>query len=645
MSFLELLIGRALRTEEQEEQKIGALRGVPVLGLDALASAAYGPEAALTVMIGLGATSVRYIGPISAVIIGVLILVFLSYRQTIAAYPGGGGSYTVARENLGPVAGLAAAGALSLDYVLNVAVAISAGVGAVVSAIPALLPHTLLLCLALLLALAVVNLRGVREAGLVFMLPTYGFVALLGLTVCVGIAKAVLAGGHPTPVLAPPPLPAATEPLGMWVILRAFASGCTAMTGVEAVSNGVPLFRPPRVRRARWTLTTIIAILIALLAAIAYLCGAYRIGATPPGKHGYESILSQLVAAVMGRGPLYYLTIASIVAVLCFSANTSFSGFPRLCRVLALDEYLPAEFAHLGRRLVFSYGILVLTSCAGILLIVFGGVTDRLIPLFAVGAFLAFTLSQWGMVMHWRRAEGAASWRSILLNGAGATATGATLLVVVVSKFTAGAWITTLLIPAFVAFFLLVSRNYERIGEETEVTGPIQLDAPPPPVVVIPLKRLDRVARKSIRLAISMSPDVHVVEVLAAEPNLEDLQAAWRRTVEEPIAAAGYPPPKLVVLRSSYREFVGPLVSYVQRLARESPRRYVAVIVPEIVERRWYHFLLHSHRPALLKAYLFLRGGPRVIVINAPWYLRDDDEDGAEDEGGAAPGPRGSAAV
>jgi amino acid transporter len=635
MSLRELLLGRALRSEEQEEQKIGVGRGVPVLGLDALASAAYGPEAALTVMLGLGAASVRYIEPISAVIIGVLLLVFLSYRQTIAAYPGGGGSYTVARENLGPLAGLVAAAALSLDYILNVAVAISAGVGAVVSAVPTLLPHTLLVCLALLFIISVVNLRGVREAGVVFMLPTYAFAGLLGLVVVLGVGRAWASGGHPVPIVPPARLDAAIAPVGIWVILRAFASGCTAMTGVEAVSNGVPLFAEPAVRRARHTLTAIIAILVALLAGIAYLCSAYGIGATPPGVRGYESILSQLVAAVVGRGVLYYLTITMIVAVLCLSANTSFSGFPRLCRALALDEYLPAEFAHLGRRLVYSVGILVLAISAGLLLVVFEGVTDRLIPLFAVGAFLAFTMSQWGMVVHWRREGARGAWRSILLNGAGAVATGATLLVILVSKFTTGAWITVLLIPILIGLFLLVSRNYARIDDQTDVSGPLQLDAPPPPVVVIPLKRLDRVARKSIRLAISISPDVHVVQVLAEEPGTEDLEAEWGRTVVEPIAAAGYSAPKLVVLRSTYREFVGPLVSYVQRLARESPRRYVAVIVPEVVERRWYHFLLHSHRPALLKAYLFLRGGPRVIVINAPWYLQDDDDEEKEgDRGG-----------
>ena len=643
MSLRELLFGRALRSEEQEAQKIGPMRGVPVLGLDALASASYGPEAALTVLIGLGALSIHYIGPIIGVIIAVLFIVYVSYRQTIAAYPNGGGSYNVARENLGPLAGLVAASALAIDYILNAAVAISAGVGAIISAVPVLQAYTLPLCMAVLVLMTVINLRGVRESGLIFMAPTYAFVACLFLTIGIGVAKALLAGGNPAPVVQPPPLAPVAGAAGLWMLMHAFSSGCTAMTGVEAVSNGVPIFREPTVANARRTLTAIIAILMVLLAGIAYLCNAYGIGATVPGQAGYQSVVSQVVAAVTGRGVFYYVTLTAVVMVLSFSANTSFADFPRLCRVLALDEYLPAEFAHLGRRLVYSQGVLILSLLAGVLLLVFGGVTDRLIPLFAVGAFLSFTMSQWGMVVHWKRTGGPNAGRSRLLNAAGALATGATLVVVLVSKFTEGAWITFLAVPAFIGLFLVIRRNYDRIDEDIEVSGPMQLDTPPPPVVVIPLKRLDRVARKSIRLAISMSPDVHVVQVRALEPNMDDLRAEWRKNVEEPCSRAGYAPPRLVALRSSYREFLGPLVSYVQQLARENPRRYVAVVIPEVVRRRWYHFLLHSHRPALLKTYLFLRGGPRVIVINAPWYVMDEDEEsvtgaGASSVGRAVPG-------
>lgn len=626
MSLRELLFGRPLRSEEQEAQKIGPLRGVPLLGLDALASAGYGPEAALTVLLPLGVASTWYIGPIMLVVVGVLLLVFLSYRQLIAAYPDGGGSYTVASENLGDRFGLLAASALSLDYVLNVAVAISAGVGAIVSAEPRLLPHTLLLCLAVLALLTIVNLRGVREAGLVFMLPTYVFVACLGATIVLGVVKS-LHGGHPAPVARPPLPPRATASLGAWVLMRAFASGCTAMTGVEAVSNGVQLFEQPRTRLAQRTLTIIIAILAFLLLGIAYLSWRYGIAATAPGEAGYESVLSQLVAAVAGRGAFYYLAIASVFAVLCLSANTSFAGLPRLWHVLALDEYLPADFATLGRRLVYSRGIIVLTVLAGTLLVVFRGITDRLIPLFAVGAFLAFTLSQWGMVRHWRRTGGPRARRAMVTNAVGAIATGTTLVVVTVSKFMEGAWITIIIVPAFFALYTGIRRAFDRIDMETDVGGPLQLDEPPPPIVVIPLKSLDRVARKSLRFAITISPDVHVLNVQTQEPDLENLRSRWREYVERPIQEAGFTPPQLVVLSSSFREFFGPVLRYVRQVALQHPRRYVAVVVPELVQRRWYHFFLHSHRATLLKAMLLWRGGPRVIVINTPWYLRDPEDD------------------
>ena len=637
MSLRELLLGRPLRSEEQEAQKIGPVRGIPVLGLDALASAAYGPEAALTILIALGAGATRYIEPITAVIIGLLLIVFVSYRQTIAAYPNGGGSYTVASVNLGAGAGLLAASALALDYILNVAVAVSAGVGAIVSAAPALLPFTLWLCLGILALLTVVNLRGVREAGLLFMLPTYAFLGCLGLTIGIGVVHALAARGHPAPVTPPPHVSAATESIGVWLLLRAFASGCTAMTGVEATSNGVPMFREPKVRMAQRTLTAIIGALALLIAGIAYLARTYGIAATVPGAPGYQSVLSMLVAAVAGRGAFYYVTLASVVCVLCLSANTSFAGFPRLCRVLALDEYLPAEFAHPGRRLVYSVGILALAGLTAVLLVLFGGITDRLIPLFAVGAFLAFTMSQAGMVWHWRRLRRQAqrggaqapphAVRAMLVNATGAIATGITLVVVILSKFTEGAWITVLLIGGLLLLFLRIRSKAERIDRETDVDGPMQLEAPPPPIIVVPIKRLNRVARKALRLALAMSGEVQVVQIFAEDLAMDDLRRHWREIVERPVRAAGFRVPELVLLRSPYRDFYGPLLKHVRRLTHANPGRYVAVVIPELVEPRWYHYLLHSQRPLLLKWLLLLRGGPQVIVINTPWYLTSDEDD------------------
>jgi hypothetical protein len=315
--------------------------------------------------------------------------------------------------------------------------------------------------------------------------------------------------------------------------------------------------------------------------------------------------------------------------VLCLSANTSFAGFPRLCQSLALDEFLPAEYAHPGRRLVYSAGVVTLAVLAAALLVAFGGITDRLIPLFAVGALLTFTLSQAGMVVHWRRLGGRGARGASLLNATGAVTTGLTLIVVVASKFVEGAWITVIIIPALVVLFRWVRGHEERVERETEVSGPLQLDEPPPPIVIVPLKRLNRVARKALRLAVSISPDVQVIQVFAEDLAMEDLRRDWRNMVEDPLRQAGFRVPKLVLLKSPYREFFGPLLTHVRKVVDENPRRYVAVVVPELVDRRWYELLLSSHRATLLKGLLLLRGGPRVLVINTPWYLREPGEEPA----------------
>lgn len=393
MNILDLVVGKPIRTSDERAEQIGAAQGIPIFGLDALSSAGYGPEAALTLLIPLGLLGLHYALPITGAIIVLLTIVYFSYIQTIGAYPEGGGSYTVAQENLGESAGLLAAAALIIDYILVVAVGISAGVGALVSAIPSLQPHTLSLCLLILLVIAAINLRGMREAGKIFMVPTYLFAGTLGMTILLGVVRAAFSGGHPIPIVAPKPLHPLAATASTWLLLQAFASGCTAMTGVEAVSNGVRAFREPTVRNARITLTIIIGLLILLLGGIAYLAQIYHIGATDPGQPGYESVLSQMIGAVAGKGIFYFISIASILLVLALSANTAFADFPRLCQAIAINRYLPSSFASRGRRLVFSNGIYVLTFLAGALLIIFGGVTDRLIPLFAVGAFLAFTLS------------------------------------------------------------------------------------------------------------------------------------------------------------------------------------------------------------------------------------------------------------
>ena len=618
MRTLDLLFGRPLATLDERAEQIGPSAGLPIFGLDALSSAAYGPEAALTLLIPLGFIGVRYIVPVSLAIIALLVIVYFSYRQTIEAYPHGGGSYTVATENLGKGPGLLAAAALMIDYILTAAVGISAGVGALVSAVPSLHQHTLALCLGILLLLTVINLRGVRDTGVAFLVPTYLFLGTLLIVILLGIFHVLVRGGHPVPVVAPPKLPAATTALTWWLLLKVFSSGCTAMTGVEAVSNGVMAFREPTRKNAKTTLTVIIALLIVLLAGIALLCRAYTIGATDPGSAGYDSVLSQLTAAVAGKGIFYYVTIGSILLVLSLSANTAFADFPRLTRAIALHDYLPHVFILRGRRLLYSHGIAALVFFTGALLILFGGVTDRLIPLYAIGAFLAFTLSQAGMVVHWYK-EGNAIGRMIV-NGVGSFATGLTLLVVLVAKFLDGAWVTAILIPALIIIMSLVHKHYEHTARETACPDPLRVQGLRPPRVIIPMDRWSRISENGLRFALAMSPEVQAVHVDCGDEENSICQV-WEDFVMKPVRAAGLPEPELVTIKSPYRFFIQPIVDHVLAEQKKLGDRQIAVLVPELVVKHWYENLLHNQRANLLKLILLVKGNEKVVVINIPWYL------------------------
>jgi amino acid transporter len=629
LSLLDRVLGKPLASGVEGEQRVGVVAGVPLLGLDALSSAAYGPEAALTVLLPVGTAGLAFVAPIMAVILALLTILYLSYRQIIAAYPKGGGAYTVAKINLGERAGLLAGAALLTDYILNVAVGISAGVGALVSAVPSLLEYRLDLCLAILLLVAIVNLRGVRESGIAFALPTYLFVGMLGYVLVIGLLRALASGGHPTPVLAPPAPAATTQAVTVWLLLRSFASGCTAMTGVEAVSNGVGAFAAPSAARAQRTLTVIVALLAALLIGITLLIHAYGVTATDPEGKGYQSVLSMLTAATVGRGTVYYVTLGAVLAVLALSANTSYAGFPRLCRLIAEDDYLPHSFANRGRRLVYSMGITVLSVIAALLLIGFRGVTDRLIPLFAVGAFLAFTLSQAGMVVHWRRAgQDAATFLRLTVNAVGAVATGAALVVVLAAKFAEGAWVTLLLIPSLLMLFYKVREHYDYVVRATACAKPVDATARKPPFVVVPVKRWDAITRNALNFALRLSNDivgVHIhTEVEGCDESAETLREEWRRFVDEPLRAAGRTVPELVVVRSPYRRLFTPLMHEVLDLKREHPDRQIAVLIPELVEAKWYEYLLHNQRATGLKAALLLRGGKRIVVVNVPWYLGEE---------------------
>ena len=622
MTIIDFLIGRPLATSEERAEHVGTAAGIPIFGLDALSSAAYGPEAALTLLIPLGLAGSKYILPLSISIIILLIIVFFSYRQTISAYPGGGGSYTVAHENLGTFPGLLAAAALMIDYVLTAAVGISAGIGALVSAAPHLQSKTLMLCLIALVLLTIANLRGQREAGGIFMFPTYLFLICMLAMIGIGIAKVLLAGGHPVPVLPPPTPPKAIEIVGAWLLLKAFASGCTALTGVEAVSNGVKAFREPTVKTAQRTLGIIIAALVLMLGGIAYLVQAYQVVATDPNAPGYASVLSMLLLAVSGRGWFYYVSIGSILLVLVFSANTAFADFPRVCRVIADDGFLPLSFANRGRRLVYSEGIIVLAIITGILLTIFGGVTDRLIPLYAVGAFLAFTLSQAGMVAHWKHeGKGSGTLGNMLINGLGALVTGITVIVILVAKFMEGAWITAFMIPVLLALMYFVRRHYDYVRDQVKTDTPLDVSNLKKPLVIIPMPHWSRMAKYSLRMAFEISGDIRVLHV-AEEDKIDEFCGLWTHLVLAPAAQANLPAPELIQINSPYRFVIGPIVDFVIKTAEENPGRRIVTIVPELVERRWYAYFLHTQRAALLKTMLLMKGNHRISVLNMPWYLK-----------------------
>ena len=620
MSLTDSLFGRPLATSEERAEHIGVAAGIPIFGLDALTSAAYGPETALSLLIPLGLMGIQYIVPIISAILTLLVIVYFSYRQTIAAYPGGGGSYTVATENLGTGPGLLAAAALMIDYILTAAVGISAGVEAVVSDQQWLLPHTLLLCLVILVVLAIVNMRGVKDTGAAFILPTFMFVGTLLVSIGVGVFHVFKTGGHPVPAA---PLAAPTIKLiGYWLLLKAFSNGCAAMTGVEAVSNGVMAFGEPRTKNAQRALTVIIGILIILLFGTAWLAKKYQIMAMEPTDPHYQSLLSLIVQAVLGRGWFYHVTMWSVFLALCLSANTAFADFPRLTRAIAMRAYLPHVFILRGRRLLFSHGIYALTGLTAVILIMFGGVTDRLISLYAIGAFLAFTLSQAGMVMHWKKEDPTHKGRHwhMFVNGTGALATGITTCHVLVAKFTSGALVTALLVPTLILLMVGIKQHYTRVkGEMVDMT-PLNVANLEQPLVVIPMARWDRITEKAMRFGMLMSKEIKVVNVDCDEGE-EALCTIWEKKVLGPIQSAGLAEPELVTLHSTFRLVIGPLIDYIFELERQNPGRKITVLLPELVVQHWWENLLHNQRVQLLKLILLLKGNQRIIVVNIPWYL------------------------
>jgi amino acid transporter len=607
MSFVRLsrlkrvFLGSPLPTAQSRHERLAKSTALAVFASDALSSVAYATEEILLVLVLAGTVALSYSIPISIAIAILTAIVVSSYRQTIRAYPQGGGAYIVSKDNLGVPAGLVAGAALLIDYVLTVAVSVAAGIAALTSAVPALFPYRPWLCVAAVVAIAVTNLRGIRESGKIFAAPTYFFIGSIGVLIIYGGFGAVFDLLPEAPYQRHPP---GLEGVGLFLFLRAFASGCTALTGVEAVSDGVPAFKPPEAHNARIVLTVLGVILIVLFLGITFL--AYDFGIMP--RHE-ETVVSQLARHVFGGGAFYYEIQAVTMMILLLAANTSFADFPRLSFFLARDRFIPRQFATQGDRLVFSNGILILSGLAALLLVIFSGDTHALIPLYAVGVFLSFTLSQASMVRRWLRLKEEGWWWRWWLNAIGALVTGLVMITIAATKFTHGAWIVVLLIPTLVAVFVLVHRHYE------EVAVQLSLDAfsPPPPMtntVLVLVGDIHRGVIKAIQYAKTLSPNAKAVFVETDPERTRRLEEKWGRY------GMGVP---LIVLTSPYRSLLRPLTEYIDHLQNQGENHVVTIVLPEFIPARWWQLGLHNQTAFLIKGAMLFR--KNVIVTDVPYHL------------------------
>jgi amino acid transporter len=602
-SVRRFLVGRPIATEMQAHERLTKLKALAVFSSDALSSVAYATDQILFVLAAAGTAALGASIYVAIAITFLLAVVALSYRQTIHAYPNGGGSYIVASDNLGRFPGLVAAAALLIDYVLTVAVSVSAGILAVTSAFQNLAPYATEMSIAATLLIMVANLRGVRESGTIFMLPTYIFVAsVLGL-IAFGTFR-VLTGTLPQPDQTT--LLAQAQPLSLFLLLSAFANGCTALTGVEAVSNGVPAFKRPESRNAATTLTWMAILLGVMFLGITFL--AHQMGLE--FDEG-ESILSQMTRALVGTNVFYFVVQGATMLILVLAANTSFADFPRLSSILARDGYLPHQFSFRGDRLAFTTGILVLAGLACVLIAAFRARVEGLIPLYAVGVFLAFTLSQAGMVKHWwtRRERG---WqRSIVFNAVGAVLTAVVAVIFLVTKFEHGAWIVTILMPILVVLFLIIHRHYRHVADElTLPRNDLPLPELPEPAVLVPVAKLDRATLRALAFAHSISRDVTAVHVTDSREEAEAMREQWENWESE----VG-----LVILESPYRALLDPLVTYIKAVVKQDKRRPVTVVLSEFVPRHWWEYLLHNQTALRLKFRLFFM--PNTVVVDLPYHL------------------------
>jgi amino acid transporter len=599
-----LIVGEPIPSHLAHHERLSRFTGLAVLSSDPLSSVAYATEEILRVLILVGIGALTLATPIALVIAAILAIVVFSYRQTIHAYPGGGGAYIVAKDNLGETPALVAAAALLIDYVLTVAVSIAAGVAAITSALPQLHVNRVELTLGFVLLLMLGNLRGIRESGRIFALPTYVFVVSMLALIAAGAWRALAGAIHPVPdveVIRP-----AGDTLTLFLLLTAFSNGCTAMTGVEAVSNGVPAFKPPEARNAAATMLTMAVLSITMFTGITLLAHAYHI---VPSEQ--ETVVSQIARGVFGgRGWPYYIVQAGTMAILVLAANTAYADFPRLASILARDRYVPRQLMNQGDRLAFSNGIIGLSVFASILLVAYGGDTHSLIPLYMIGVFVSFTLSQAGMVVHWRRLRGAGWKTSAAINGFGALVTGIVLIVVAITKTREGAWIILLLIPVHVFLFRASRRHYDEVARQLSLEGATN-GTKHRNVVLVPMSGVHRAVLQALEYAKTLSPDVRGIYVSIDPPALEQMRSQWARW------GNGVP---LVVLDSPYRSLMEPLLEYIEQVTAERPNDFLTIVLPEFVPARWWHHIFHNQRALLIKGSLLFR--PNVVVTSVPFHLR-----------------------
>ena len=602
-----LIVGAPIPSHLAHHERFSRVTGLAVLSSDPLSSVAYATEEILRVLTIGGVAALGVVTPIGTVIATMLAVVVFSYRQTIHAYPSGGGAYIVSKENLGRLPSLIAAAALLIDYVLTVSVSIAAGVAAITSAFPAWHLNAVMMSLIFVAILMFGNLRGVRESGRLFAAPTYFFIVSILTMIAVGAWR------YLTGTLEPVPPPASAVPLGSgglavlstFVLLTAFSNGCTALTGVEAVSNGVPAFRPPESKNAAQTLVAMAIMSITMFMGITLLAHAY--GVIPSDS---ETVVSQIARGTFGgRSVFYYAVQAATMLILVLAANTAYADFPRLASILARDRFLPRQFMNQGDRLAFSNGIIILSVLASVLLVVFGGDTHALIPLYMIGVFVSFTLSQAGMVVHWRTLRGS-GWRtSAAINGFGAIVTGIVLLIVATTKATEGAWIIMVMTPVLVVLFEITRRHYDHVASELTLRG-WQPRTPGGHLVLVPIGGVQRAVVKALQYARGLSTDVRAVYVdidSTATASIREQWASWGQGVQ------------LVVLESPYRSLMEPLLEYIEQVQAHDPDGYVTVILPEFVPRRIWQHLLHNQHALLIKGALLFK--PNVVVTSVPFHL------------------------